>query len=75
MHENELPFINGGEHITWAPEIPILWSLGTIVAILAVTTVLSLLASSRQVPRPSPAVAERPSQAVDTPAGPAGPTS
>src|SRR5690606_33802339 len=21
MHVNELPFINGGEHITWAPEI------------------------------------------------------
>jgi rRNA large subunit m3Psi methyltransferase RlmH len=23
MHENELPFINGGEPIPWAPEIPI----------------------------------------------------
>ncbi len=22
MHENELPFINGGEHITWAPGDP-----------------------------------------------------
>jgi tellurite resistance protein TerC len=47
MHENELPFINGGEHITWAPEIPILVSLGAIVVILGVTTVLSLWASSR----------------------------
>ena len=28
MHENELPFINGGEHIAWAPDIPILVSLG-----------------------------------------------
>ena len=26
LHENELPFINGGEHIEWAPEIPI-WAL------------------------------------------------
>src|SRR3712207_999004 len=47
MHENELPFINGGEHITWAPEIPIFVSLGVIVVTLLVTTVLSLWASSR----------------------------
>jgi tellurite resistance protein TerC len=49
MHENELPFINGGEHIAWAPDIPILVSLGTIVAILVVTTVASLIASKRGV--------------------------
>ena len=48
MHENELPFINGGEHIEWAPEIPILVSLGTIVAILAVTTIASLIVSGRK---------------------------
>lgn len=42
MHENELPFVNGGEHIAWAPDIPTLVSLGAIVAILAVTTVASL---------------------------------
>jgi tellurite resistance protein TerC len=47
MHENELPFINGGEHIEWAPDIPILVSLGVIVGILAVTTVASLVASAR----------------------------
>jgi len=45
MHENEVPFINGGEHITWAPEISIGWSLGAIVSILLVTTVASLVAS------------------------------
>ena len=28
MHENELPFINGGEPIEWAPEIPTFVSLG-----------------------------------------------
>jgi tellurite resistance protein TerC len=49
MHENELPFINGGEHITWAPEIPIFVSLGAIVAILGITTVASLIASKRGV--------------------------
>jgi tellurite resistance protein TerC len=47
MHENELPFINGGEHVTWAPEIPITVSLGAIVAILGVTTVASLLKTRR----------------------------
>lgn len=45
MHENELSFINGGEHISWAPDIPIWLSLLVIVGTLAVTTVLSLLAS------------------------------
>jgi tellurite resistance protein TerC len=49
MHENELPFINGGEHIAWAPDIPILVSLGVILGILAITTVASLAASKRGV--------------------------
>ncbi len=47
MHENELPFINGGEHISWAPEIPIWLSLVAIVGILGVTTILSLLKDRR----------------------------
>ena len=51
MHENELSFINGGEHIEWAPEIPIWLSLVVILATLAVTAVLSLWASSRMTPR------------------------
>ena len=42
MHENELPFINGGEPVAWAPDIPIWLSLVVIVGTLAVTTVLSL---------------------------------
>lgn len=47
MHENTLPFINGGEGLHWAPEIPIGVSLGAIVAILGVTTVASLMASRK----------------------------
>ena len=39
MHENELPFINGGEHIAWAPDIPIWLSLVVILGTLAVTAV------------------------------------
>jgi tellurite resistance protein TerC len=42
LHENELPFINGGEHVP-VPEIPTLLSLGVIVVTLAITTVLSLV--------------------------------
>ncbi|WP_022891773.1 TerC family protein [Agromyces subbeticus] len=43
MHVNELPFINGGEHIEWAPEISTWVSLGVILAAMAVATVASLL--------------------------------
>lgn len=45
MHENELSFINGGQHISWAPDIPIWLSLVVIVGTLAITTVASLVAS------------------------------
>ncbi|MDT7795251.1 MAG: tellurite resistance protein TerC [Mycobacterium sp.] len=41
LHENELPFINGGEHVP-VPEIPTLASLGVIVVTLIITTVASL---------------------------------
>jgi len=43
MHENELPFINGGEHIEWAPEISTVTSLLVIVASMAVAVVASLI--------------------------------
>jgi tellurite resistance protein TerC len=43
LHLNELPFINGGEHVSWAPEIPIWLSLTIIVGILGVTAAASLL--------------------------------
>ncbi|MEV5964344.1 TerC family protein [Kribbella sp. NPDC051952] len=42
MHVNELPFVNGGHHIEWAPEIPIWFSLGFIIITLGITTVASL---------------------------------
>ncbi|HET8599337.1 MAG TPA: TerC/Alx family metal homeostasis membrane protein [Segeticoccus sp.] len=47
MHENELPFINGGQSIGWAPDISTTFSLVAIVVILGVTTVASLLKSRR----------------------------
>ena len=47
LHLNELGFINGGEHVGWAPEIPIWLSLTVIVGTLVVTAVWSLLVSRR----------------------------
>lgn len=52
LHTNELGFVNGGEPVSWALDVPTPVSLGVIVAVLAVTTVASLLGS-----RGGPAVA------------------
>jgi tellurite resistance protein TerC len=41
LHENKLPFINGGEHVP-VPQIPTLLSLGVIIVTLLVTAVASL---------------------------------
>ncbi|KQS02589.1 MAG: TerC family protein [Microbacterium ginsengisoli] len=43
LHVNELPFINGGHHVEWIPEIPIWFSLLFIAATIAVATVASLV--------------------------------
>jgi tellurite resistance protein TerC len=46
LHTNELPFINGGEHVNvWVPNIAV--SLSVIVGVLVVTTVASLLKTRR----------------------------
>ena len=42
LHTNELPFVNGGEHVTAVPEIPTWLSLAFIVGTLLVTTAASL---------------------------------
>jgi len=42
LHENTLPFVNGGEHIA-VPEIPTALSLAVIAGVLVITTVASLL--------------------------------
>lgn len=49
LHENELPFINGGEPVH-VPEIPTLASLAVIVVTLLVTTVASLYKTRRTAP-------------------------
>ncbi len=50
MHDNSLPFLNGGEPISWAPDLPIWVSLLVIVGTLTVTTVASLAADRRRSP-------------------------
>jgi len=61
LHENELPFINGGEHIDAVPEIPIWLSLVIILGTLTVTTFASLAkvrrdpSAAKDIPAPPPA--------------------
>ena len=43
LHVNELPFVNGGEPVLWAPEIPTWFSLVFIGATITVATVASLV--------------------------------
>ena len=43
LHENEVPFINGGHGVEWAPEIGTWTSLGVIIAAMAVATIASLV--------------------------------
>lgn len=42
LAENDLPFVNGGEHVTWAPDIPPWLGLVAIVVILGATVLASL---------------------------------
>jgi len=49
LHTNELPFINGGQPVAWAPEIPIWLSLIVILGTLTVATVASLISTRRAV--------------------------
>ncbi|MEO7017077.1 MAG: TerC family protein [Leifsonia sp.] len=43
MHVNELPFINGGRSIEWAPDIDTWTSLVVIIASMAIATMASLV--------------------------------
>ena len=48
MHVNELPFINGGKHIDWAPEISSNTSLIVIVASIAISAIASVVATQHK---------------------------
>ncbi len=48
LHTNEVPFINGGHGVEWAPEIDTWTSLGVIIGSMAVATVASLVKTGRE---------------------------
>jgi tellurite resistance protein TerC len=52
LHQNELPFLNGGEHIP-VPEIGTGLSLAVIVLSMAVATTASLIGIRRDAGRPT----------------------
>jgi tellurite resistance protein TerC len=47
LADNNVPFINGGEHVGWAPHIPIWLSLTVILGTLAVATIASLVKTAK----------------------------
>ncbi|NDH65473.1 MAG: TerC/Alx family metal homeostasis membrane protein [Microbacteriaceae bacterium] len=47
MHENELPFINGGKHIDWAPDITTETSLVVIAGSIILAAIASYVRLSR----------------------------
>jgi tellurite resistance protein TerC len=47
LAENNLPFVNNGHHVAWAPHIPIWLSLAVIVGTLAIATAASLVKAAR----------------------------
>jgi tellurite resistance protein TerC len=62
LHENTVPFINGGEHIDAVPTIPIWLSLSVILGVLVIATVASLIKTRGQMPElaaTDPEVAEQ----------------
>jgi tellurite resistance protein TerC len=54
LHENSLPFVNGGQPVP-VPTIGIVMSLSVIIGVLAVTTVASLIKARRDPSAVSPA--------------------
>jgi tellurite resistance protein TerC len=51
VHDNTLPFVNGGHEIEGVPQIPIWLSLTVIVGVLVVATAASLLRTRRDARR------------------------
>jgi len=55
LHGNELPFLNGGHHVEWAPEIPTWVSLVVILAAMAAATLASVVRLRRDAATAGPA--------------------
>jgi tellurite resistance protein TerC len=48
LHTNHAGWINGGKPVEWAPEVPVMVSLGVVIGTLIITAVASLLVSRRR---------------------------
>ena len=73
LHENALPFVNGGEHVEWSPEIPTSISIGVVVGIILITALTSTITSRRRAARVAAGQSEAPvaepaQRAADEPA-------
>jgi tellurite resistance protein TerC len=53
LHSNQLPFVNGGGNVGWAPEIGTLTTLAVIVAAMALAAVASVVPLRRRSRRSS----------------------
>jgi len=60
LHNNEVPFLNGGEGFTWAPEIDTWTSLAVIILSMAVATIASLIKTKRDARRERNSAADEP---------------
>ncbi len=65
LYENSLPFLNRGEPIGWAPEIPTSISLAVVVAIILLTALTSTFTSRRRASREAAAAASQPGKDPD----------
>jgi len=65
LHSNNVPFINNGEPVHWAPAVSIEVSLAVILGTLAVTTVASLAKSKRTARRALVGAGTGPRDATD----------
>jgi tellurite resistance protein TerC len=48
LHTNHASWINGGEPVEWAPEIPVLVSLGVVIGTLLITALASIVVLHRR---------------------------
>ena len=47
LHDNDVPFINGGEPVLWVPDISTWMSLGVILGSMSIATIASVLKAHR----------------------------
>jgi tellurite resistance protein TerC len=71
LHANNVPFINGGDPVDWAPAVSTEVSLAVILGTLVVTTIASLLKARRMARRALVGVAAAPGPLVGAPDEPA----